>query len=88
MVISTMTKRVPPLPDLGPLTEEYSLYGDQDDRWLSGGTEDDVIAEAKLDSDSIYQAIERFARKREDRLEQQRRALSELLGRGGGVQIS
>jgi transketolase len=86
MVISTMTKRVPPLPDLGPLTEEYSLYGDQDDRWLSGGTEDDVIAEAKLDSDSIYQAIERFARKREDRLEPQ--GTVGALGRAGGVQIS
>ena len=78
MVISTMTKRVPPLPDLGPLTEEYSLYADQNDRWLSGGTEDDVIAEAGLDPTSIYQAIERFARKRESRLEHQRRALSEL----------
>ena len=78
MVISTMTKRVPPLPDLGPLTEEYSLYADQNDRWLSGGTEDDVIAEAGLDPTSIYQAIERFARKRESRLEHQRQALSEL----------
>jgi hypothetical protein len=78
MVISTMTKRVPPLPDLGPLTEEYSLYADQNDRWLSGGTEDDVIAEANLDPTSIYQAVERFAREREDRLEHQRRALSEL----------
>ena len=78
MVISTMTKRVPPLPDLGPLTEEYSLYADQNDRWLSGGTEDDVIAEAGLDPTSIYQAIERFAQKREIRLEHQRQALSEL----------
>ena len=78
MVVSTMTKRVPPLPDLGPLTEEYSLYADQKDRWLSGGTEDDVITEAGLDEDSIYRAIERFAREREDRLERQRRALAGL----------
>ena len=78
MVISTMTKRVPPLPDLGPLTEEYSLYAAQNDRWLSGGTEDAVIAEAGLDPTSVYQAIERFAQKREIRLEHQRQALSEL----------
>ncbi len=78
MVVSTMTKRVPPLPDLGPLTEEYSLYADQDDRWLSGGTEDDVIAEAGLDADSIHRAIERFARERGERLERQRRALAAL----------
>lgn len=78
MVISTMTKRVPPLPDLGPLTEEYSLYGDQDDRWLSGGTEDDVITEAGLDRDSVLRAIARFAGERDDRLMRQRRALAGL----------
>ncbi|MDX1647398.1 MAG: hypothetical protein R3304_09660 [Longimicrobiales bacterium] len=78
MVVSTMTKRVPPLPDLGPLTEEYSLYADQEDRWLSGGTEDDVIAEAGLDADSIHRAIRRFVEEREERLERQRKALSAL----------
>ncbi|MEJ2204126.1 MAG: hypothetical protein P8170_08450 [Gemmatimonadota bacterium] len=78
MVVSTMTKRVPPLPDLGPLTEEYSLYADQDDRWRTGGTEDDVITEAGLDAEAIFQAIERFASEREDRLERQRRALAGL----------
>ena len=48
MVISTMTKRVPPVANLGPLTEEYSLYADFDDRWRSGGNESDVITEAHL----------------------------------------
>ena len=78
MVVSTMTKRVPPLPDLGPLTEEYSLYADHDDRWRTGGTEDDVIAEAGLDAESIFQGIARFARERESRLERQRQALAYL----------
>jgi transketolase len=78
MVVSTMTKRVPPLPDLGPLTEEYSLYADQKDRWLSGGTEDDVIAEAGLDAESIHAAVRRFALERSERLERQRRALADL----------
>jgi len=78
MVVSTMTKRVPPLPDLGPLTEAYSLYADQDDRWLSGGTEEDVIIEAGLDSEAIFRAISRFAAERDDRLAQQRKALAEL----------
>ena len=32
-----MTKRIPPIPNLGPITEEYSLYSDFDDRWRSGG---------------------------------------------------
>ena len=78
MVVSTMTKRVPPLPDLGPLTEEYSLYADADDRWLTGGTEDDVIAEAGLDTESVFRGIERFAHERDDRIGRQRRAFAEL----------
>ena len=78
MVVSTMTKRVPPLPDLGPLTEEYSLYADQRDRWLSGGTEDDVIAEAGLDAESILAAVHRFVQERPRRLDRQRRALDAL----------
>lgn len=75
MVISTMTKRVPPMPNLGPLTEEYSLYADFDDRWRTGGTEPDVIAEARLDPDSIFEGVVRFGREREERLARQRRAL-------------
>ena len=78
MVVSTMTKRVPPTPNLGPLTEEYSLYADFDDRWRSGGLEPDVIAEARLDEESIYQGIVRFARERASRLERQRGALAGL----------
>ena len=78
MVVSTMTKRVPPIPNLGPVTEDYSLYADFDDRWRSGGTEPDVIAEAHLDEESIYQDIVRFATERHSRLERQRRALDVL----------
>ena len=78
MVVSTMTRRVPPIPNLGPLTEEYSLYADFDDRWRSGGTEPDVIAEARLDAESIFAGISRFVRDRPERLERQRRALAAL----------
>jgi transketolase len=78
MVVSTMTKRVPPLANLGPLTEEYSLYADFDDRWRTGGTEPDVIAEARLDPDSIFDGVVRFARAREERLARQREALGGL----------
>ena len=78
MVVSTMTKRVPPIPNLGPVTEDYSLYADFDDRWRSGGTESDVIAESHLDEESIYQGIARFARERDARLDRQRTALETL----------
>ena len=78
MVVSTMTKRCRRFPISAPLTEGYSLYADFDDRWRSGGTEPDVIAEAHLDEESIFQGIARFARERASRLERQRRALDAL----------
>jgi len=78
MVISTMTKRVPPIPNLGPLTEDYSLYADFDDRWRSGGTETDVIAESHLDQESIYEGIVRFAEARTSRLKRQKDSLAAL----------
>jgi len=52
----------------GPLAREYSLSADWDDRWRTGGTLDEVIAEAHLDPDHILAAIERFVRERERRL--------------------
>jgi transketolase len=77
MVISTGTRRVWPIRDVGPLTDKYSLTADQENHWLSGGRESDVIAEAHLDQASILAGIQRFADDREQRLKHQR----ELLGR-------
>ncbi len=78
MVVTTMTKRVMPLSNLGPLTEEYSLSADFDDRWRTGGTEADVIREARLDPDSIYSGIRRFVSERDARLKRQADALLSL----------
>ena len=78
MVVSTGTRRVPPVRDLGPLTDEYSLWSDWDNQWLTGGTEPDVIAEAQLDADSIYAGILRFAEARSARLARQRELLAAL----------
>ena len=78
MVVSTGTRRVWPVRDVGPLTDEYSLTSDWDDQWLTGGTEADVIAEAHLDTESIYAGIKRFAGEREGRLARQRDNLAAL----------
>ena len=78
MVVSTGTARMWPLRDVGPLVSEYSLTSDWHDRWLTGGTEADVIAEAHLDTDSIVAGIERFAADRPHRLERQRQFLAAL----------
>ena len=75
MVVSTGTRRVWPLRNLGPLTDEYSLTSDFDNSWRSGGLEADVIAEAHLDPDSIFAGVERFANERERRIGDQRRMI-------------
>jgi len=52
----------------GPIVHEYSLSSDFDDRWRTGGTLEEIIEEAHLDSDHILGAIERFVEAREERL--------------------
>ncbi len=75
MVVSTGTRRMWPLRDLGPLTDEYSLTSDFDNCWRSGGLEPDVIAEAHLDTDTIFAGVERFANERERRIGDQRKMI-------------
>jgi transketolase len=76
MVVSTGTRRMWPLRNVGPLTDAYSLTSDWDNQWLTGGLEPEVIAEAHLDPASIRAGIERFARDRAQRLAQQRDQLA------------
>jgi transketolase len=75
MVVSTGTRRVWPLRNLGPLTDEYSLTSDYDNSWRTGGLEGEVIAEAHLDPDSIFSGVERFANERERRVGDQRKMI-------------
>jgi transketolase len=75
MVISSGTRRVWPIRNVGPLTDEYSLTSDWDNQWLTGGLEADVIAEAHLDPASILAGIDRFAQQRAQRLASQRELL-------------
>ena len=79
MFVSSGTRRMWPLKNVGPVTDAYSLTADWDNQWLTGGLEADVIAEAHLDADSIFAGVERFARDRPQRLAQQR-ALLDALG--------
>jgi transketolase len=75
MVVSTGTRRVWPLRNLGPLTDEYSLTSDFDNCWRTGGLEAEVIKEAHLDPDTIFTAVERFATERERRIGDQRKMI-------------
>jgi transketolase len=78
MVVSTGTRRMWPIRDVGPLTDRYSLTSDWDNQWLTSGLEPDVIAEAHLDADSIFAGILRFAQDREERLASQLEGLGAL----------
>ena len=52
----------------GPLALEYSLSSDWDDRWRTGGSIEEVMAEAHLAPEQILAGIERFARERDERV--------------------
>jgi transketolase len=78
MFVSTGTRRMWPLRNVGSLTDAYSLTADWDDQWLTGGLEADVIAEAHLDPESIFAGVQRFARERPERLGRQRSLLDQL----------
>ena len=79
MFVMSGTRRMWPLRNVGSLTDEYALTADQDNLWLTGGTEADVIAEAHLDPDSIFARVQRFAQERPERLSRLR-ALLDALG--------
>jgi transketolase len=78
MVVSTGTRRVWPVRNLGPQTDAYSLTSDWDNQWLTGGLEPDVITEAHLDPAAIFAGIQRFAQDRAQRLGGQRDLLGKL----------
>ena len=76
MIVSTGTKRMWPVTGVGPLTEEYSLVSDHDDVWLSGGSEGEVLKEARLDPTSIFDAVAKFATEHPERMKRQSELLS------------
>jgi transketolase len=78
MFISSGTRRMWPLRNVGPLTDDYSMTSDFHNGWLTGGMEADVIAEAHLDQKSILAGVQRFASEREKRLSQTKALLAKL----------
>src|SRR5215471_1662157 len=78
MFVSSGTRRMWPLRNVGALADNYSLTADWDNQWLTGGLEADVIAEAHLDAESIFAGVLRFAKDRPKRMEQQRALLKAL----------
>ena len=57
------------------VVEEYSMSPDFDNRWRTGGSVDEIIAESKLDPQSVWNGIMKFAADREVRLSQIRKSV-------------
>lgn len=76
MVISNRARRVMYDWVANPIVAEYSLTSDWDDRWRTGGTVDEVVAEGHLSPDHLLAGIERFARERPERLRRLREAVA------------
>jgi len=51
------------------IVEDYSMSPDFDDQWRTGGSLDEIIAESKLDSESVWSGIIKFTSERAKRLE-------------------
>ncbi|HUG06164.1 MAG TPA: transketolase [Candidatus Limnocylindria bacterium] len=79
MVISNRARRVMRDWIDHPVVAEYSLTSDWDDRWRTGGTVDEVVAEAQLSPQHLLAGIERFAAERNERLARVRRAVDAAL---------
>ena len=50
------------------MAEQYAMSSDWDNRWRTGGSVDELKAEAKIDPASLWAGIERFAKARDERL--------------------
>ena len=79
MVISNRSRRVMRDWIEHPVVAEYSLTSDWDDRWRTGGTVDEVIAEAHLSPQHLLAGIERFVADRKRRLARVRDAVDAAL---------
>jgi transketolase len=74
-VISNRARRLAVDWMFNPLAAEYAITSDWDDRWRTGGSVDEIIAEAHLSPEWILRGIERFVRDRDERLARIRKAL-------------
>ena len=51
------------------IVETYSMSPDHDNKWRTGGSVDEIVAESRLDEKSVLDGIKKFANERLSRLE-------------------
>lgn len=50
------------------LAEQYAMSSDWDNRWRTGGNVEELKKEARIDPDSLWQGLVRFAKDRDKRM--------------------
>jgi transketolase len=58
---------------------DYALTPDHDDRWRTGGTVEQIVAESHLDPESLKEGLARFVRERRQRHERMREMLGAVV---------
>ena len=76
MIITNGAKRLMHKWIANSIVEEYSMSPDFDNRWRTGGSVEQIVAESHLDSNSILDGIRRFASDRPKRLLRSREHLA------------
>ena len=50
------------------IVEAYSMSPDHDNKWRTGGSVDEIVAESRLDEKSVLDGIKKFANEKPTRL--------------------
>ena len=66
--ITTQAKQLMGEWNLNPLSEQYCISSDHDNRWRSGGNLEEILEEAHLNEKWVFNMIKKFAEEREERL--------------------
>lgn len=77
MIITNGARRLMHKWTANKIVLDYTLSPDWDDRWRTGGSLDEIIKEAHLDSESVLKGIQTFAKDRTKRLSQLKSELPE-----------
>jgi transketolase len=68
MIITNSARRLMQKWTSNRIVHEYTLSPDWDNRWRTGGSLNEIVAEAQLDPESVLKGIKTFGRNRKKRL--------------------
>ena len=75
MIITNGAKKLMHKWTANSIVADYSLSPDFDNQWRTGGSVEQIVTEARLDSNSIWEGIIRFVSHRSKRLSSLRKSI-------------